>query len=281
MNDALIILTIISQLSLGVYSWLIKTIPTNLSTHLLARMSIFTFLAAAAAAATQQTIMPSLEHLLTLGPLNVLHVASSYYAYSLLPTTVSIPLFYVYPFINVYLSSALLNNSINLWTLPFLFLSFIGVILIVFQDGAASFSTPGIIAIFIAAITESLIYITFKSRYSKSNYDGLFHLYAGGLIAILLARATNVIEPFDFNPAVWRSLSFYITFIGFAAFAILTYCIPLMTSEMYASLAFFGVLSAYIFGHIGSEHTPTIKTMIGSALIVAGSTAVRYLAKAT
>lgn len=277
MNDVLIALTILSQLSLGVYSWLIKTVPTNLSTQLLARMSIFTVAALALALITGQTIIPSMEHLVTLGPLNILHVASSYYAYSLLPTTVSIPLFYIYPFINVYLSSALLNNNINLWTLPFLLLSFIGVIVIVFQNGQLSFSSPGLIAILIAAITESLIYITFKSRYSKNNYDGLFHLYAGGLIAILLARATNIIEPFDFNPATWKSLTFFITFIGFAAFAILTYCIPLMSSELYASLAFFGVLSAYIFGHIGAENVPTIKTMIGSGLIVAGATAVRYL----
>jgi len=279
MNDILIFLTIIAQLSLGVYSWLIKTVPTNLSTQLLARMSIFTLLAAATAGATGQTIVPSLEHLLTLGPLNVLHVASSYYAYSLLPTTVSIPLFYIYPFINVYLSSALLNNSINLWTLPFLLLSFIGVIVIVFQDGTLSFSAPGLIAILVAAITESFIYITFKSRYSKNNYDGLFHLYAGGLIAVLLARGTNIIEPFEFNPAVWQSLLFFIALIGFAAFAILTYCIPLMSSELYASLAFFGVLSGYIFGHIGSENRPTIKTMIGSGLIVTGAVAVRYLSK--
>ena len=277
MNDILIFLTILAQLSLGVYSWLIKTVPTNLSTQLLARMSIFTVLAVAVATATGQTIVPSLEHLLTLGPLNVLHVAASYYAYSLLPTTVSIPLFYIYPFINVFLSSALLNNSINLWTLPFLLLSFIGVIVIVFQDGALSFSVPGLIAILIAALTESLIYITFKSRYSKNNYDGLFHLYAGGAIAVLLASATNIIEPFDFNPAIWKSLGFFITFIGFVAFAILTYCIPLMSSELYASLAFFGVLSGYIFGHIGSESIPTINTMIGSGLIVAGATAVRYL----
>jgi drug/metabolite transporter (DMT)-like permease len=158
-------------------------------------------------------------------------------------------------------------------------LSFIGVIVIVFQDGALSFSAPGLIAILVAAITESFIYITFKSRYSKNNYDGLFHLYAGGLIAVLLASATNIIDPFEFNPAVWRSLLFFVALIGFAAFAILTYSIPLMSSELYSSLAFFGVLSAYIFGHIGSENTPTIKTMIGSGLIVAGAVAVRYLSK--
>jgi drug/metabolite transporter (DMT)-like permease len=276
MHGGLIILNIISQLSLGVYSWLIKTVPTNLSTQLLARMSIFSILSVGASLVSGHPFVPELSHLLTMGPLNTLHIAASYYAYKELPTTVSIPLFYIYPFINVFLASVLLNAEINLWTLPFLFLSFIGVFLLVFQPTMTN-NLLGFVAIFIAAITESLIYISFKSKYNKNFYEGLFHLYFGSFIVILLARAVNIIEPFDFKTEVWKSISFYITFVGFIAFAILTYSIPYMPPELYASLAFFGVLSGYIFGHLGSEATPSSITIIGSALIVISASAVSYL----
>jgi drug/metabolite transporter (DMT)-like permease len=270
---------ILSQLTLGIYSYVIKTIPANLSTQVLARASIFTILAAVAGYASGQPVMPSLSHLLTMGPLNVINIASSYYAYTHLPTMVSIPLLYIYPFINVFLSSVLLNSTVNLWSIPWLILSFIGVLTIIMHKGKLSHNIWAIGAILIAAVTESLIYISFKSGYHLNQFHGLFHLYAGSLIAVLAAGATNLIAPFDFSPSLWIPLTFFIAFIGFLGIVVETYAIPLLSVELFSALAFFAVISAYIFSHFCSEGTPSLKTVIGATLIITGAVAVRYISE--
>lgn len=277
MNNIFVILIIISELLLGSYSWLVKTVPTNLSTQLLVRMMTFALGSVVMGLSSGQLLAPNISHLISLGALNTIHILSSYYAYSQLPTTVSLPLFYIYPLINVFLSSVLLNNKFTLSTLPWLLFSFMGALTIVFQKGALSFSPTGIIAILIAALTESLIYIVFKSNYETSHFQGVFHLYFGGLIAVLLARLTNLLEPFDFKSTVWKPLVTFNILFGFIAFSIVTYSIPYMPSELFASLAFFGILSAYIFSEIGKEKKPSTPTIIGSLMIVIGAAAVRYL----
>lgn len=277
MNEIIIFLVIISQLLTGVYSWLIKTVPTNLSTHLLVRMLSFSSAAFSMAFISGKTFNPSLSHLLLMGALNAIHIFSSFYAYSQLPTTVSIPLFYIYPLINVLLSTIFLKTPFEINTLPWLLCSFMGTILIVLQKGALSFSPTGIVSILVAALAESLIYIVYKSKYEPNEFQGLFHLYCGGLIAVLLARATNFIEPFDFKPEIWQKLTLVNTLVGFIVFSIIAYSIPFMSPELFASLAFFGVLSAYIFGKIGNEDKPSIPTMLGTAMILISALAVRYL----
>jgi len=277
MNNIFIVLIITSELFLGLYSWLIKTVPTNLSTQMLVRMITYTFSIITTAALTGYTLVPSLSHLITMGSLNTLHILSSYYAYSQLPTTVSLPLFYLYPLINVFLTTIFLKNPFTLSTLPWLLCSFIGTLLIVFQKGTLSFSPSGIISILISALTESLIYIVFKSKYEINHIQGIFHLYFGGLIAVLLANATNLLEPFDFKPEVWKPLVLFNILVGFIAFSALTYSIPYMPSELFASLAFFGVLSGYIFSELGKEKRASTPTIIGSLMIVIGAVAVRYL----
>jgi len=278
MNNIFVILIIVSHLLRGLYSWLIKTVPTTLSTQILVRMLTYTISALILGFSVGKNIIsPSLSHLIIMGTLNTIHILSSYYTYSELPTTVSLPLFYLYPFMNVFLSSIFLNNSITLSTIPWLLFSFIGAILIVFQKGEISFSSKGIISILIAAFTESLIYIAFKSNYESSIFQGIFNLYFGGLIAILIARATNFIEPFDFKPEIWKSLLTFNFFVGFIALSVIIYSISKMSSELFASLAFFGVLSAYIFGELGKEPRPSIPTILGSSMIAIGAVAVNYI----
>ena len=171
MKEVLIFLLILSQLLTGVYSWLVKTVPTNLSTQLLVRMLTFTGAAFSMAHISGKSFAPSLSHLLSMGSLNALHIFSSFYAYSQLPTTVSVPLFYIYPLINVLLSTLILKTPFQLNTLPWLLCSFIGTILIVFQKGAVSFSPSGIVSILVAAIAESLIYIVYKSKFEPNIYE--------------------------------------------------------------------------------------------------------------
>jgi len=102
-------------------------------------------------------------------------------------------------------------------------------------------------------------------------------LYFGGLIAVLLGRATNILEPFDFNKDVLTKLTLVNTLVGFIAFSIIAYSIQNLSPELFASLAFFGVISAHIFSEIGNEKRASIPTIIGTIMILIGAAAVRYL----
>jgi len=279
MNDLFILLAIVSEFILGLYSLLIKSVDTNLPTQILARMLTYTVAAIVLGSATARLPSLSVTHLTTMGVLNSIHVASSYYAFKELPSAISLSLFYTYPFFNILFSKLFLHDKITTTALPWLALSFVGSLFIIFPTGAPTTSSnwKGYLAILISAITESLIYIAFRSGYEPTEFQGVLHLYGGGLLATLLARATNAIEPFDFKWTTWKPLLLFNLIIGFIGYSTLFGTIPKIPVEVFASLAFFGVLSGFVFGEVGGEARPGIATVIGATAITAAAAAVRLL----
>ena len=279
MNDVYIIFFIVSKFMLGAYSLLIKSVKTTLSTQLLARMATYTVGALTLGTYFQRLPSISLSHLLSMGVLNTAHVASSYYAFKELSTPVSLSLFYMYPIFNIILSSICLNEKIPISTLPWIALAFIGSLFIIFPEKLEvdRQKTAGYVSIFISAITESLIYIAVRSKYEITEMQGTFHLYAGGLIAILLGRLFNVIEPFDFNIEIWKQLLSFIFLVGFFGLLAVFISIPKLPVEVFAALSFFGVLSGFVFGELGGETRPTLNTYIGGGAITAAAIAVRLI----
>ena len=279
MNDLFILLAIVSEFILGLYSLLIKSVDTNLPTQILARMLTYTVAALALGSATARLPSLSLNHLATMGILNSIHVASSYYAFKELPSAISLSLFYTYPFFNILFSKLFLHDTITAAALPWLALSFVGSLFIIFPAETLTTSTnwKGYLSILISAITESLIYIAFRSGYEPTEFQGVLHLYGGGLLATLLARATNTIEPFDFKWSTWKPLLLFNLIIGFIGYSTLFGTIPKIPVEVFASLAFFGVLSGFVFGEVGGEARPGLSTVVGATAITAAAVAVRLL----
>jgi drug/metabolite transporter (DMT)-like permease len=214
-----------------------------------------------------------------MGILNSIHVASSYYAFKELPSAISLSLFYTYPFFNILFSKLFLHDKITAAALPWLALSFVGSLFIIFPAETLTTSTnwKGYLSILISAITESLIYIAFRSGYEPTEFQGVLHLYGGGLLATLLARATNTIEPFDFKWSTWKPLLLFNLIIGFIGYSNLIGTIPKNPVEVFASLAFFGVLSGFVFGEVGGEARPGLSTVVGATAITAAAVAVRLL----
>ena len=276
MEDIFILLVIVSEFLLGLYSLLIKSVPTNLSTQVLARMGTYAIGAFVAGLATNRLPSLSPSHLLSMGTLNAVHIASSYYAFKELPSAVSLSLFYIYPFFNILFSSVFLNEKITSATLPWLAISFIGCLFVFFPTEPIQ-NWKGYLSILVSALTESLIYIVFRSKYEPTEFQGVLHLYGGGLLATLLARFANIIEPFDFSFSTWKPLLLFNLLIGFIAYSTIFTAIPKISVEVFASLAFFGVLSGFVFGELGGEKRPTALTFVGGAAIAIAAIAVRLL----
>lgn len=280
MKESTALLVILAEFVLGLYSRLIKSVPTTLSTQVLARMITYTVGSLISAQTTNNhKINPSLTHLLTMGALNTVHIGSSYYAFKTLPSATSLSLFYTYPFFNILFSTLFLHEKLHYAALPWLALSFIGALFVILpaSDAAANHDSKGILSIFVSALTESLIYIVFRSKYEPNHNQGIFHLYGGGLIATLAARLGNVVEPFDYSVKTWTPLILFNLFIGYLSSSTIFKAIPEIPVELFAALAFFGVISGFIFGELGGEAKPEVPTYIGAAAIVLSAAAIRLL----
>jgi drug/metabolite transporter (DMT)-like permease len=280
MKESTALLVILSEFVLGLYSRLIKSVPTTLSTQVLVRMLMYTIGSLISAqTSTNQKISPSPSHLLTMGLLNTVHVGASYYAFKSLPSATSLSLFYTYPFFNILFSTLFLHEKLHYAALPWLALSFIGALFVILpaSDSPVNNDPRGIAAIFVSALTESLIYIAFRSKYEPNHNQGIFHLYAGGLIATLAARLSNVVEPFDYSLQTWTPLVLFNLFIGYLSSSTIFKSIPEIPVELFAALTFFGVISGFIFGELGGEAKPEIPTYIGAGAIVLSAAAIRLL----
>jgi drug/metabolite transporter (DMT)-like permease len=267
------ILLVVAEFLLGAYTVLIKLVPTNLETQTLARMLTYTIGSIIVGLATGRLTTPSFEHLLTMGSLNAVHIGSSYLAFKELSPSTALSLFYTYPFINLLFSNLFLGEKINLGTLPWLAVSFIGSLLVLGPSLKAS--ALGTASIAISAITESLIYIAFRSKYEKTELEGIFHLYGGGLIAILLARLLGFIKPFDTSLANWKPLLSFNLLIGFVAYSLVFGIISKIPPEVFAAFAFVGIISGYVYSEFTEKKRPEIPTYIGSALIATSAFFVR------
>lgn len=264
---------VIAEFLLGAYTLLIKLIPTNIETQTLARMLAYTIGSVILGLATGRLRMPSLTHLLTMGSLNAVHIASSYFAFKELAPPTALSLFYTYPFINLLFSHLFIGESVKLATLPWLAASFIGTLMVLSPSLKAS--VPGTIAIAISAITESLIYVAFRSGYERTELEGIFHLYAGGLIATLLARVTGIIEPFDFSLANWKPLLLFNFLIGFIGYVLVFGLITKIPKEVFSAFAFVGIISGFVYGEFTEKTRPSAPTYIGAALIGLSAAVVR------
>jgi drug/metabolite transporter (DMT)-like permease len=264
-----------AEFALGAYTILIKLVKTNLETQTLARMATYTVGAAVFGLLTGRLGTPSLTHLLTMGTLNTVHIASSYYAFKELPSATALSLFYTYPFFNILFSRLFLNEKINYGVLPWLALSFIGALLVIAPTAQTAVSPSGLLSIAISAITESLIYIAFRSKYEVSELAGILHLYGGGLIATVLASQAKLIGPFEFNWSVWKPLLLFNGLIGFVCYAIVFGLITKIPVEVFASFAFVGILSGFVFGEFAAEKRPTGRTVAGAILIALSTYTVR------
>jgi drug/metabolite transporter (DMT)-like permease len=60
--------------------------------------------------------------------------------------------------------------------------------------------------------------------------------------------------------------------IGFVGYALRFYLIPNVSTVVFSTLSFFGVLSAYLFGWLFSNETPTLIQGLGAAAIIAANT---------
>jgi drug/metabolite transporter (DMT)-like permease len=282
-------LVIVSEVTLSLYPTLIKIVPASVVLQTVVRMLVFTVLAFISAVITRVPL--SFAQFLTAetpltGLLNLVHVGSSYVAFDALAGGNAMSLFYVYPFLNLIGASVLLGETMPVQSIPWLLVAFFGAILVA-QPSAANWSMVGVICALLAAATETGIYLWFKkSKESQESQETqetqpwtkMFQMYGASsillLVGCLVLIGLNWIAPnlFFTSGSGFAKMIAFNSIVGFVGYALRFYLIPNVSTVVFSTLSFFGVISAYLFGWVFSNETPTLLQGLGATAIILANT---------
>lgn len=282
---------LLSEATLSLYPILIKNIDTDLATQLFFRLGTYSSLTGGLAD-TKDIVStwgswPAALSSLAYGLMNLVHIGSSYVGFANLPAGTAMALFYTYPLLNILAGVLFLGDSFDFVLLPFFAMAVIGVYLLSQKSDSGNNNNEtdkkktswalGLTAIAIAAITETLIFIVAKIAPATSNafypmlqlYVGSFFLLCGGLIGIKKMPDWSASVP----------LIFFNVFIGFVGYLMRFYAIPLLPTSIFSLLSFIGVVTAYGWGNLFAYETPSLKGMLGAALVTGSIGGIRFISQ--
>ena len=126
----------------------------------------------------------------------------------------------------------------------------------------------GLIAGIVSALTESIIYFMVKDDVvSASPFIQLLKTYLlGGILSIIyLIKNLNHI---DLDYHFWITIILFNTIVGFVGYLLRFIMIPRLSTLLFNSLIFVGVIFSYLWGYILSKEPITYNNLSGTALIL-------------
>lgn len=271
---------LLSESILSLYPILIKIVPTNLYTQILTRFFMYP-LSALLVGGTKPLYQSyktkySYFHNFLYGLLNIIHVISSYIAFTYLPAGIAMSLFYTYPLWNIIGSFIFLREKINIKMLPSFIVSIIGIYLLSYKDKTLNLNWIGLFFVFIAAITETAIFLVVKL--SDSNpFTNIYQLYLSGFVLLLSGLFINSkYTHFDLNIKHLFPLIVFNGLIGFTGYAIRFWTITKLSTIIYSILSLFGIITSFLFGYLFVNETIELIPFIGGCLIGLSIAYVKY-----
>jgi drug/metabolite transporter (DMT)-like permease len=273
------LLLMISEIVLSSYPLLIKLVDATVLFQVGLRMFIYAGLGAAMAYLTGVPLVPATlfsSETVATGALNLLHVIGSYVGFDQLAAGNAMALFYTYPVWNILGASVLFGEKVRLRSLPWIGLALAGTIALA-QPSSSNWTLIGVIAALIAAVTETGIYLWFKSHKdgeSTQPYTKMTQMYGSSgvmwSIAVIIGLAVGLIssKAFKISGSGLSSILLFNSLVGFVGYALRFYLIPKVSTVIFSALSFFGVISAYLLSWLFTSETPTFIQGLGAAAIV-------------
>lgn len=282
------VLLLISEIVLSTYPLLIKLVDASVTFQTGLRMISYTVLALFSAwligAELKPDVLLSGETVAT-GFLNLLHVIASYTAFDQLAAGNAMALFYTYPVWNILGSAAVFGERVDLRSLPWIGLALLGTILLS-RPSTSYWTLIGVVAALVAALTETGIYLWFKSHSNGDKTGGssaqpftkMAQMYgsSGVLWAIGIGAMLTLGQLgkglFSISAGGLGSILTYNALVGFAGYALRFYLIPQVSTITFSALSFFGVIASYVFSWLFTGEIPTLTQGLGAAAIVIANT---------
>ena len=239
-----------------------------------------------------------------MGIVNIIHIISSYVCFNILSSGVGYSIFYLYPIFNLLGRTLFYGEKINSINYIYIIISILGVYLIYKNDtkehtkedtGTEPNNIPteetapdtkiekfqnikdiintkntniGIIAGIFSALTESIIYFMVKDNsVSVSPFIQLLKTYLlGGFLSIIYLMKNISSISLDYH--YWITLILFNAIIGFAGYLLRFIMISKLSTILFNSLIFIGVIFSYIWGYLLSKEPITYNNISGTLLIL-------------
>ena len=280
-------LILYSEIALASYPILIKSVPTTLWTQIVSRMAVYgglSFLTLSLFSNTKELASVDPYGLGGGGFLNLLHIATSYKAFADLPVGNAMAIFYAYPVWNLLGAYFLLGETIPLTSIPWIVLAIVGMVMVAQPNVGTLFSLEkplGTLCAVLSGVTESAIYFFFKLMKKESidgTFKGMFELYGGSFLWMLPVLLGSQIMPslpqVDFSWKTWGPMLFFNIFIGFTGYIMRFKAIPMVSTLVFSSLNFIGIVAAYLFGYVFQGEKPSWTAMGGATAIIIANIAI-------
>jgi drug/metabolite transporter (DMT)-like permease len=278
------VLLLLSEIVLSAYPLLIKLVDASVLFQVGLRMYVFAGLGAAFAVLSGVPVLPggviSVETLAT-GLLNLLHVGSSYVGFDQLAAGNAMALFYTYPVWNILGAALVFGEKVPLRSLPWIGVALLGTLALV-QPTRTNWTAVGVVAALLAALTETGIYLWFKSHKdgdSDQPWTKMTQMYGSSGVLWTVGVAAAVLgglvgkSAFKVSGDGLGSILLFNGLVGFAGYALRFYLIPKVSTVAFSALSFFGVISAYLLSWLFTSEVPTL-TQLGGAIAIVVANAV-------
>lgn len=272
-----------SEIIMSSYPILIKSVPTNLWTQIASRFLVYSVAALSAVIASgnsKQLGDISFKTMGGAGLLNLAHIVVSYKAFTDLSPGNAMAIFYTYPIWNILGAWIILGEVIPMKQIPWMIMALVGMVLVAHPEKGTLLDLEkplGTLCALLAALTETAIYFYFKLMKEKEGgHKGLLELYGGAglwmLPALVLGQMGTSplglqIPKLDFSWKAWMPMILFNLFIGFTGYSLRVNAIPFVSTAVFSTLSFFGVVAAYVFGFLFNGDKPSAMASIGALMI--------------
>lgn len=271
------LLVLMSEVVLSAYPLLIKLVDASVVFQVGLRMLTYSVLAVAAALLTGSSIGAFVtKETLLVGLLNLVHVGGSYVGFDQLAGGNAMALFYTYPVLNILGAAALLGETVPIKSLPWIGLALAGTVALA-QPTAANWTAIGVAAALLAALTETGIYLWFKSRKddeSDQPWTKMAQMYGSSsalwVLGVGVAIACGLLTTgiFKLGAGALPRILLFNGIVGFLGYSLRFYMIPKVSTIVFSALSFFGVIAAYLFSWVFAGEVPSLLQAAGAAAII-------------
>ena len=261
---------LLSESILSLYPIFVKNIGLPLSLQTWSRFFSYAFISGffIDGPFVIKTMMTPTGMMLSL--ITMVHIYTSYRGFELLESGVAYSIFYLYPIMIVLMAKSYTGFSIE--KLPIMFLALFGAFLLVSDkhyDIMDIFNSPeGVIMLLLAAFTEASIYFLVKNIKTTNNWNHIFISYVWGAITMSLYFIPNIakITPISAS-SLFASLGINLV-IGLFGYLLRFFAISRLDPLLYASLSYFGIVMAFVYGIFLNGDSIDIKKIAGAVLII-------------
>jgi len=224
---------------------------------------------------------------LLLSFITMIHIYTSYKGFEGLESGVAYTIFYTYPLMILLIAGEKIT--------PVMLIPLIGVGLLVYESNTENMEskdkvenleekveekeekeekTPenenllmfSVFMVFLAALTEALLYFVVRDLKTKNNWNHLFISYFFGAI-LLSGSLLNKIKAVSVNGLLTTSFALNIV-IGLFGYLLRFYATTRLDPSVYAPLSYIGIIMSHIYGLYFNGDIMTWKKILGTILII-------------